>query len=298
MKELVVISGKGGTGKSTLSLALFEIAWNSIIADCDVDAADLFLILNPKNHKKNSFLGGKKAVIDQEKCTGCGLCNDFCRFDAIDKTGRTYSVSTLSCEGCGLCMQVCPENAVHLEQSENSYWFTGETRFGPMVHARLGIGEDNSGKLVTVVREEAKNIAQNTNDDLIIIDGPPGIGCPAIASVSGADLAMVVAEPTRSGVSDMKRILELLQNFSLQSLVVINRFDINYDISIEIEKYCIDKGIKVISKIPFNELFVESLVNRQSILEYIKSKNMNGKARIISDEINTMWHEVKLSLHL
>ncbi len=287
MKQITVISGKGGTGKTSITAALATIAKNSVIADCDVDAADLFLIMKPQNIKTEKFLGGKIAVIDNKKCTNCGICKDLCNFDAINTVHNKMTVFDFACEGCELCMHACPEHAISMQQGDDSRWFIANTRFGPMIHARLGIAEDLSGKLVAIVREQAKKIAEKQNKDYIIIDGPPGIGCPVIASLTGTDTAVIVTEPTQSGLHDLKRVAKLTQHFKIKSYGIINKFDINNNVSHIIENYCNSNNIEIIAKIPFDKTFVDAMINQQSIIEF----NPDSE---ISKTISLIWEKIKL----
>jgi len=287
MKQITVISGKGGTGKTSITSALATIAKNSVIADCDVDAADMFLIMKPHNIKTEKFPGGKVAVIDDKKCTNCGICKDLCNFDAISLVHNKMTVSDFACEGCELCMHACPEHAISMQQSDDSRWFIANTRFGPMIHARLGIAEDLSGKLVAIVREQAKKIAEKQNKDYILIDGPPGIGCSVIASLTGTDIAVIVTEPTQSGLHDLKRIAKLTQHFKVKSYAIINKFDINNNVSHIIENYCNDNNIDMIAKIPFDKTFVDAMISQQSIIEY----NPDSE---ISKIIYSIWEKIKL----
>ncbi len=286
MKQITIISGKGGTGKTSIIAALASVAENAVIADCDVDAADLFLVLKPQILFENKYLGGKTAVIDYSKCTNCGICKDLCRFDAINTIGDRITISEFSCDGCELCKRVCPEDAISMIQSDSSRWFISDSRFGPMVYARLGIAEDNSGKLVTVVREEAKKIAKAKNRDFVIIDGPPGIGCPVIASITGVDIAIIVTEPTQSGLHDLKRVVELVNNFSIKPLIILNKFDLNKEMTEVIEKYCKKNDIEIIAWIPFNRIFVDAMVNQQTIVEYNKFSEL-------TNIIQSIWNKIQ-----
>jgi len=268
MTEIAILSGKGGTGKTSLSAAFATIRNNCIVADCDVDGADLNLILQPENYRIEKFITGHKAIIDYNTCTNCGLCINYCRFDAISLQNGQVSISEISCEGCKLCSRICPSNCIQLIPSDKSCWYVGNYRNGRMIHARLSPGEENSGKLVNVVRENARKTALETGWETIIIDGPPGTGCVAISSVTGANKAIIVTEPTNSGFHDMKRILELTSNFQVKSCVVINKFDLNESISNKIESWCIEKNIPVIGKIAFDDQIVVAMINCQSIIEW------------------------------
>jgi MinD superfamily P-loop ATPase len=295
MKELVVISGKGGTGKTSIVAAFAALAKNAVMADCDVDAADLHLILEPKIRQTSDFSGGKKATIITEKCIGCGKCQDMCRFDAINFNGqgndvvdKTFTIDPISCEGCKVCVEFCPADAIEFNDSINGQWFISDTRFGPMVHAKLGVAEENSGKLVTVIRKEAKKIAQGQKKDLLIVDGSPGIGCPVIASITGADLVLVVTEPTLSGKHDLDRVSQLTANFGIETLICINKADINPQITDQIIEDARQRGLKVIGKIPYDEAFTKAQIIKASVVEY------TGGA--ITEQIKTLWKQVNYAL--
>ncbi|NEW84661.1 MAG: P-loop NTPase [Mariniphaga sp.] len=268
MNEIVILSGKGGTGKTSLSAAFATIRNNCIVADCDVDGADLHLILQPENYSIEKFITGHKANINYDTCINCGLCIDYCRFDAISLKNGQVTISEISCDGCKLCSRICPSKSIQMIPSDKSRWFAGNYRNGRMIHARLYPGEENSGKLVNVVRENARKISQETGWETIIIDGPPGTGCAVISSVTGTNKAIIVTEPTNSGFHDMKRILELVSNFKVQSFVVINKFDLNECISNKIENWCVEMNIPVIGKIAFDAQIVTAMINCQSIVEW------------------------------
>ncbi len=264
MRQLTVISGKGGTGKTTLVAAFASLARKKVLADCDVDAADLHLILNPKMKRREPFSGGRSPVVDVEKCTTCGVCTEVCRFAAIEDG----VVDLIACDHCGLCVYACPESAITMEEDFNGEWFVSDTDYGPLVHARLGMGEENSGKLVTVVRKEASEIAKERNLNLVIIDGPPGIGCPVISSIAGVDVVLVVVEPTLSGIHDMERILGLASHFKIPALACINKYDVNLENTKAIREYCGRNGVEVLGMIPFDSQVIDALVQRKSIVEY------------------------------
>jgi len=266
-KEIVVISGKGGTGKTSVLSSLAIISENSVLADNDVDAADLHLILNPEIIEKHNFSGGKVAEIDAEKCINCGKCEEICHFDAIIKNDK-YSVNKLSCEGCGLCSLACPVNAIAEYDVINGNWFVSETKVGPMAHALLGVAEENTGKLVTKVREIAAGIASQEKYDKILADGPPGTGCPVIASLSGVDLAVIVTEPTVSGVHDLERVLKLAKHFRVESKVVINKADLNKEQADRIYKLANENHAEVIAEIPFDDNVLDALKEGKSVIEY------------------------------
>ena len=286
MKEIVVISGKGGTGKTSITAALASLASNSVLADCDVDAADLHLVLEPTIKQRSDFSGGNQALISTKDCTGCGKCAEMCKFDAIkydDKAG-IYSVDPISCEGCKVCVEFCPANAIAFNPAINGQWYISDTRFAPMVHAKLGIAEENSGKLVALIRKEAKKIAEQQKKELIIVDGSPGIGCPVIASITGADAVIVVTEPTLSGKHDLERVVQLTSNFGIKTLVCINKADINIDMTKEICKSAAESGLKVIGEIPYDDAFTKAQIMKATLIEYTASK--------VSTDIKKMWQKV------
>jgi len=256
MKELVVLSGKGGTGKTSLTASFASLAQNKVLVDCDVDAADLYLLLKPQIREENEFWGGQVALIDNRKCTECGLCQEVCRFGAI----KDYFVDKISCEGCGLCFQICPVDAIAMRASMAGHWFISETNYGTLIHAKLGIAEENSGRLVTLIRDSARRVAEKEKLDYIINDGPPGIGCPVIASLSGANLALLVIEPTLSGIHDFERIIGVCRHFGVPIMACINKYDINEENSCHIEDYCHRNGIEVAAKIPFDNAVTEAIV--------------------------------------
>ena len=264
MKELVVISGKGGTGKTSITGALATLMPNTILSDCDVDAPDLHLLLQPDIQKKESFSGGKVARIDKSKCTECDICRDVCRFDAILPD---YVVEDISCEGCGVCVWNCPEKAISFEERESGEWYVSTTRYGDMVHARLHPGEENSGKLVTQVRNVARELGKEKGADHLLVDGPPGVGCPVISSIGGADLLLVVTEPTRSAIHDMLRALDLAKHFHVPAAVCINKYDLNEEMVGEIEAYCAGENLPVLGKIAFNKEFVAAQIQGKAVLE-------------------------------
>ncbi|AEA47606.1 ATP-binding protein [Archaeoglobus veneficus] len=257
MKQITVISGKGGTGKTTITATFAYLAGNSVIADCDVDAPNLHILLKPRIMREEPFMGGRKAFITSD-CNACGLCYELCRFDAI-VPGDIYSVDETRCEGCALCFNACPSKAVEMRVAQSGKIFISETDYGPMVHALLNPGEENSGKLVSEVREKAKLIAEEKKAKLLLLDGAPGIGCPVIASLANTDIAVVVAEPTLSGISDMGRVLDLAEHFRVESVVIINKHDLNPDVVKEIEKLCATKGVEVLGKIPYDASIPEQL---------------------------------------
>jgi len=265
MKELVVISGKGGTGKTSLLAAFAFLAKDKVLCDADVDAADLHLIVDPKIRERHDFQSGHTALINQDKCSQCGLCRELCRWDAISED---FVVDPIACEGCGVCTYFCPEKAIDFPLNTCGEWFISDTRFGPMAHARLGIAEENSGKLVTVIRQEGKKLAEENNLDLLITDGPPGIGCPVIASLGGATAVLIVSEPTVSGRHDMERVAELAAFFKIPAMLCVNKFDINPDEGRAIEDFARERQIRVMGRIPFDPVFTKAMVQGKTIFEY------------------------------
>jgi len=283
MKQLTILSGKGGTGKTTLTASFAALAKNAVVADCDVDAPDLHMLLHPEIVETQKFIGSKLAVIDSAKCLDWGMCREKCRFDAITEQFR---VDPISCEGCGVCTIVCPSKAVTLVERESGYAYISKTKYGFMAHALLNPSEGNSGKLVTLVRQNAKKLAEQENSDLIIVDGPPGIGCPVIASVAGVDAGFVVTEPTMSGIHDLKRALQLLQHFKVTPIVCVNMYDINIENTEHILGFCRENGIKVAGTIPFSPKVTEAMVNGKTIVEY-------APEGYVAKEIEKIWENCK-----
>ncbi|MGD2029602.1 MAG: P-loop NTPase [Desulfobacterales bacterium] len=286
MKELVVISGKGGTGKTSLMAAFASLAKNKVLCDADVDAADLHLLMDPEIKKRYDFQGGGIAVIDPDKCTQCGLCRELCRWEAISES---FEVDAIECEGCGVCVDFCPEQAIEFPLSICGQWFISNTRFGPMVHARLGIAEENSGKLVTLIRQEAKKLADKNKLDLLITDGPPGVGCPVIASIGGATALLIVTEPTVSGLHDMERVAQLADHFKVPAMICVNKFDLNIGQTQAIEKLAKEKRMAVLGRIPFDSVFTKSMVQGKTIFEY-NSESKVGQA------VKQIWEKIMESL--
>ena len=284
MKEVVILSGKGGTGKTSLVGSFAALAQSKVLADCDVDAADLHLLLKPSVKEDHEFWSGQIAMIDEEKCTECGLCQDVCRFEAI----KDFRVEPTSCEGCGFCHQVCPTEAITMKERLSGHWFISDTRYGPLVHARLGIAQENSGKLVALVRQKARQIAEQHKTDFIISDGPPGIGCSVISSLTGANLALLVTEPTLSGMHDLGRVLEVCRHFGVPALVCINKYDVNEDNTRQIESYCLSQGIEVAARIPFDNVVTEAIVQGLPVVEYSQGK--------VTREIESLWQRITLTL--
>ncbi len=265
MKEILILSGKGGTGKTSVAGAIAALAQDKVLADCDVDAADLHLILSPDVQEEHEFVSGVKAIVDESLCSGCGTCEDICRFNAVILEDTAW-VDPLACEGCGVCAYFCPEEAIRLEDNMCGWWFRSDTPYGPMIHARLDIGEENSGKLVSLVKREARNLAEQLDKKWIVVDGPPGIGCPVIASMSGADLVLVVTEPTASGLHDLERVADLAAHFKVPACVCINKWDLNREMAEKIRHACEAKGMDVVGMIPFDEQVVETLVQGKPVV--------------------------------
>lgn len=265
MRELVVVSGKGGTGKTSLTAAFAFLAGENVLCDADVDAADLHLLLKPEVRKRTDFIGGGKAVIDPGLCTRCGLCRDLCRFAAID---ADFLVDGIACEGCGVCVDLCPAQAIEFPIQKCGEWFISDTRMGPMVHARLGIAEENSGKLVSCIRQEAKKLAEQRGFELIITDGPPGIGCPVIAAIGGATALALIVEPTVSGLHDMTRLADLAVHFRAPCLLCVNKFDLNIEMTEKLEEMARQRKMTVVGRIPFDPLFTRAMIEGQTVSEY------------------------------
>ena len=285
MKQIVVISGKGGTGKTIFTASLAALAPSKVLVDCDVDAADLHLLLAPRTVERHEFRNGKTAWIDPAPCIACGKCAEVCRFDAIAKSGDEFEVNPLACEGCGLCARICPVEVIEMRENLCGEWFMSDTAYGPFVHAKLGIAQENSGKLVARIREAAKGIAQTRNLDYVIIDGPPGIGCPVLASLTDTDLAVIVTEPTLSGIHDARRVLELIRHFRVPAGIVINKWDINPEASREIEALCDEEGVSLLGRIPFSKQVAASLIKARPYVETAQDD--------VADAIRAAWNKIK-----
>ncbi len=282
MKEIVIISGKGGTGKTTITAAFASLVESKVMADCDVDAADLHLLLSPEIQHEEDFYSGKTAFIRENDCTQCGKCVEVCQFDAISPD---FVVDPIACEGCGVCVYFCPVNAIVFNDNLSGHWFISNTRFGSMVHAKLGIAEENSGKLVTLVRRQAKLLAEKEHLEYIIVDGAPGIGCPVISSITGANAVLVVTEPTLSGLHDLKRVISLAaEHFQIPTFVCINKYDLNEEITDQIEKFCHDRNIGFVGKIPYDTIVTDAMVQAKSIIEFSDG--------VISEEIKKIWGKI------
>jgi len=287
MKELTVISGKGGTGKTSITAAFASLSINSVLADCDVDAADLHLILKPEIKKTMGFHGLKIAQIDNGKCIDCKKCYENCKFDAIDED---INLIKSACEGCGVCSYICPVEAIKMVDRESGFAYISDTRFGPMAHAVLKTAEEASGKLVTLVRNNAKEIAESQKRDVIIIDGPPGIGCPVISSITGVDMVLVVTEPTLSAIHDLERILGVAHHFKIPAVVCVNKYDINTENSEKIRKYCEKENIQIVGMLPYDKVMTDAMVSEKTVIEFSDS--------VLSNNIRDMWTKIKERLEI
>jgi MinD superfamily P-loop ATPase len=290
MKELVVISGKGGTGKTSLTASFAALADRPVIADCDVDAADLHLILSPRVNERHEFRGGHQAVIRQADCIGCGACLAYCRFEAVRMNGQgageaTFSIDPLSCEGCGVCVRFCPVEAIDFPERLCGEWMVSETRCGPMVHARLGMAAENSGKLVSTVRREARRIAEDKGHPLVLVDGPPGIGCPVIASVTGASLVLAVTEPTLAGEHDLERVLSLARHFSIPAAICVNKWDLNVEMTERIESKVQQVGARMVGRIRYDRTVTLAQMQERAVVE------TDGPA---AEDVRHIWDQLGL----
>lgn len=283
--EIAVISGKGGTGKSSISAAFATLSEKVVLADCDVDAANLYILFNPTHEEEQVYIGGQKAVIDYSLCTNCGLCIDYCRFNAISFINDKVEISEISCDGCKLCSRICPAKAISIVDSDKSRIYSGTFRNGKMVYGRLAPGEENSGKLVNIVRDKAKKISKENNLNTIIIDGPPGIGCPVISTITGVDSVVIVTEPTISGMHDLQRTIEITSKFNLKTWVIINKYDLNSEISKTIKNWCEKQNISIAGELPFDAQVVNALVNCQSIVEFAPDSEIAIEIRSVFNKI-------------
>ena len=286
MKELVVISGKGGAGKTSVLAALAGLAQNKVVVDCDVDAADLHLIFSPEVRKTFDFVGGKKASIVSEKCVGCGRCVEVCKFGAVSDS---FKIDPVSCEGCGACYFQCPVSAIDFTPAVSGRWYESDTRFGKLVHARLGVAEENSGKLVSEIKSYARDIAEKEGCSLVLCDGSPGVGCAVIASVSCADMALVVIEPTLSGIHDAARVFELARRFGVTLAACVNKFDLNLRLTAEIRSFCEKNSAEVVGEIPYSKDFVAAMNAKKTVVEF----NPESPA---AREIKKMWKIISQKL--
>jgi MinD superfamily P-loop ATPase len=290
MKELVVISGKGGTGKTSLAASFAVLAERPVIADCDVDAADLHLVLAPRTRERHDFTSGREAVIRQQDCSACSDCMAHCRFAAVEKKIQDgnvvqYVIDPVACEGCGVCVRFCPERAIDFPERLCGVWMISDTRCGPMVHARLGVAAENSGKLVSLVRCEARRIAEEENRSLVIVDGPPGIGCPVIASLTGATLVLVVTEPTVSGEHDLERVLALARHFDMSAAVCVNKWDINAAMTERIEDKARRSGARIVGRIRYDRAVTQAQMQERAVVE---------TAAPCAEDIRQIWDHLDL----
>ena len=292
--EIAVISGKGGTGKSSISAAFATLSEKVVLADCDVDAANLYILFNPTHEEERIFVSGQKAIIDYNKCRNCGSCLDTCRFEAISLSDGEIVISDILCDGCKLCSRICPFGAINMVNEDKSNMYAGSFRNGEMVYGRLSPGEENSGKLVNMVRDKAKQLSKDHQLETIIIDGPPGIGCAAISTITGVDHVVIVTEPTISGLHDMKRALEITSNFKLKTWVIVNKFDLNMDLTHQIESYCQQRNISVVGKFPFNRLVVDAMVNCKSVIEFAPDSEV---AKMIRESYSAITHIDSKQIH-
>jgi MinD superfamily P-loop ATPase len=284
MPEVLIISGKGGTGKTSLTAAFCHLADRPVICDLDVDTPDLHLLLQPEKLKSETFISGNEASVRTEMCTLCGTCIDLCKYQAISERNGSMVVNPYKCEGCKVCVAYCPEEAIDFPEKHCGDWYLSDTRFGPMVHAQLFPAEENSGRLVALLKKEAKALAEQKGAPLILSDGPPGIGCPVISALSGANLAVIVTEPTPSGIHDLKRILELCEHFNIPAAVIINKADLNPDQTRAIEDYCRENSRRVMAKLPHDPVMTEAMVQGKTVTEF--------RACELSDRLKNAWKEI------
>jgi MinD superfamily P-loop ATPase len=297
MQQLVILSGKGGTGKTSVAGAFAHLAHDgqspiqAVLADADVDAANLELVLSPERIETHDFTGGSVAIVDQERCNGCGVCEQVCRFDAIQSTTNGYRVEPIACDGCAACVYQCPEEAIHMQPQIVGQWYRSESCYGPLYHADLFPAQENSGKLVTLVKQNTRLLALDNNSHMVIVDGPPGIGCPVISAAAGADMVLVVTEPSSAGIHDMERVLQLARHFQLPTLVCINKADIYPAGSDQILNYCDEHQIEVVGSIPFDEMVTRAIINGEPVTVY-------QPAAPASLAISQIWLEVISRMHL
>ncbi len=288
MRQLVILSGKGGTGKTTVAAALAHLAsreFSIVLADADVDAANLELVLDPDKLETHDFMSGQLAVIDPETCSACGVCADVCRFDAVIPGDEAYLVDPLACEGCAACFYQCPDEAIQMEEQHAGRWFRSDTRFGPLFHAHLFAGQENSGKLVTLVKQQGRLLALDTGAALLLVDGPPGIGCPVISASAGADMALHVVEPTVSGVHDLARIMATTDHFGVPSLVVINKADLNPARADEIAAFCAEREATLVGRIPYNDVVTRAMVQGRPVTAHTDGP--------VTEALLDVWEQVK-----
>ncbi len=288
--EIVILSGKGGTGKTSITAAFAFLAKNAVFTDCDVDAADLHMVLSPEVYHQENFPSGAKAVVNKNTCTVCGLCKDLCRLDAISIIDNEIQIDEFACEGCGLCSIACPVEAITIKNYDKNHIYFADCRFGPMIYGKLGIAEENSGKLVSKIRLYAKDIAQKHHSEMIITDGPPGIGCPVISSVSGSDLVVAVTEPTLSGWHDLERLINLIKQFHTPVKVIINKYDLNEDMCSVIENKLDNMNVEVLGRIPYDISMINALLEAKTINEF----EPNG---LIANKLNEIWNNITTKIY-
>lgn len=277
--ELAFLSGKGGTGKSSICSAFISVAKNVIAVDCDVDAANLYLIFPPKNTIETKYISGKNAIIHQDKCIECGLCKELCQFDAINIVEGKFEIDAVSCDGCALCYRKCPTKAIEMVDSDDSKLYFGDFRNGSIIYGRLSPGEENSGKFISVVRSLAREKSKELGIENIIIDGPPGIGCPFMSTITGVDKVVVVTEPSMSGLVDLKRTIDVAQSFMEEIYVIINKYDLNPEVTNQIKEYCLENNIEIIAFLPFDKEVVDAMINSQTIIEYNSESDISNRIR-------------------
>jgi MinD superfamily P-loop ATPase len=306
MKQLVILSGKGGTGKTSVAAAFAHLAHDgpfplkAVLADADVDAANLELVLRPQKLENHDFMGGSVAGIDPHLCQGCGICEQICRFEAIlspgSRDGLAYRVDPIACDGCAACVYQCPEGAIQMQPQLAGHWFRSESRYGPLFHAELRPAQENSGKLVTLVKQQARLLGLDTGAELVIIDGPPGIGCPVISAAAGADLALIVTEPTAAGIHDMERVLQLARHFRLPAQVCINKTDIYPEGSQQIQNYCDRNQVDIVGSIPFDPTVTQAMVQGEPVTAYAPdapaSLELNRIWKVVARQTDKMMEKV------
>jgi MinD superfamily P-loop ATPase len=290
MKEIVIISGKGGTGKTSVTAAFAALADNAVLVDCDVDAADLHLVLAPEVLETHDFIAGHEARIRPEACQACGHCAEVCRFDAVQRNADgVYVIDPIACEGCGVCAHLCPHEAIAFEDAHCGEWYRSRTRFGPLVHARLGIAAENSGKLVSLIRREARTIAEVSGADLILVDGPPGIGCPVISSIAGADEVVIVTEPTVSGAHDLERVARLAAHFNVPVSLIINKADLHEGTAVQMVHTALARNIAVLGRLPYDPVVTQAQLAGCTIIEHSDGP--------MSQALRTIWARLLARLH-
>lgn len=284
MSEIVILSGKGGTGKTSITAALAHLAQRKVICDLDVDAPDLHLILRPENRRVEAFHSGHAALIDPERCEQCGVCRERCRYGAVREENGVFRIDPLKCEGCKVCVHFCPAEAIAFPEKHCGHWYVSDTRFGPLVHAQLFPGEENSGRLVALLKQQARELARKQGLDLILCDGAPGIGCPVISSLSGTDLVVAATEPTPSGRHDLERVVDLCAHFKLPVAVIINKYDLNVEETGRIERFCEERGLHLLPRLPHDRAVTEAMVRGEAITE--------APSATVAERVNDAWHEI------